>query len=172
MDYLKDIEQTLNKIPHIYRVQFSLYCAQSCFDNLTDEQKPLIKQTLGAVSNWLNGVPTSRADLESAAESANSVPWSAARSAAWNAAWNAAYAARNAAYAARNAAYAARSAASAAWSAESAARSAESAAESAAWGVARSAVYKKQLKEFHGYLHNNIVAKITQLEKQLYGLEL
>ena len=156
MDYLKDIEQTLRKIPHVYRIQFSLYCAQSCFDNLTDEQKPAIKQTLETVSNWLNGIPTSQADLESAALSAASAAESAAS------------AAESAASAAESAASAALSAAESA--AESAALSAASAAESAA--SAASAANEKQLKELHGYLHDNIVAKITQLEKHLYGLEL
>ena len=120
-------------------VSLAIFAAELCIKNFEkecpDDKRP--RNAIKAAKKWLKN-PTEK--NQSAAWSAWSAAWSAARSAAGSAAESAAWSARSAAgSAARSAAWSA--ARSVAWSAaESVARSAaESAARSAAWSAARSA---------------------------------
>ena len=108
MNYAKEIEILLNKLPHKLQVEYALYCAESVFHLVKDEDKPGVRKSLDTAALWL----VDKASADEVYASAYSSAISAASYASYAAA--SAYAASATAYSsAISAAYAARAAISA-----------------------------------------------------------
>ena len=94
MNYGKEIEILLKKLPHKLQVKFALSCAESVFHLVKDEDKPGVRKSLDTTALWL---------VDKA--SADEVYAYAAYIVSASAAYSAVYAADAAYYAATSAAY-------------------------------------------------------------------
>ena len=52
-NYGKEIKILLNKLPHKLQVKYALYCAESVFHLVKDEDKPGVRKSLDTTALWL-----------------------------------------------------------------------------------------------------------------------
>lgn len=53
MNYEKEIEILLKKLPHKLQVKYALSCAESVFHLVKDEDKPIVRKSLDTTALWL-----------------------------------------------------------------------------------------------------------------------
>ena len=149
MNYEKEIEILLKKLPHKLQVKYALYCAESVFHLVKDEDKPVVRKSLDTAALWL--VDKASADEVYAASSAISPAYAA------SVAISAVYAA-TAATAATAASYAAASA------------SAISAAYAARAAVSASTKDKNNASKHYYKELIRMIKDLTELDKLIYDL--